>query len=240
LLDVLTSLYYYRARFYDAVLERFVNRDPIGYSGGINLYEYVGDDPLTRTDPKGLCELPLPFDPGEWRIWPIRYPIVFHWPDCLNPRIPSWHWPWSSQEKKPRDNETCCKDAVRKGLAGSNLGDVICCDGRWVPCAYMHNWEFTRPTTLSEGIVKECLIVHEQCHIDNGDFPERPSCKFGETVREPNKPGKTETEMERPCYLKELECLRKNLSKCGNDQACIDNVKRRIGQLEWKLTHVYV
>jgi RHS repeat-associated protein len=31
LLDTLTGLYYYRARFYDAVLERFVNRDPIGY-----------------------------------------------------------------------------------------------------------------------------------------------------------------------------------------------------------------
>ena len=53
-LDLLTSLYYYRARYYDAGLERFVNRDPISYRGGINLYEYVGDDPLTRTDPTGL------------------------------------------------------------------------------------------------------------------------------------------------------------------------------------------
>ena len=34
-------------------LERFINTDPISYKGGINLYEYVGDDPLTRTDPSG-------------------------------------------------------------------------------------------------------------------------------------------------------------------------------------------
>ena len=33
---------------------RFFGRDPIGYKGGIDLYEYVGDDPLTRTDPQGL------------------------------------------------------------------------------------------------------------------------------------------------------------------------------------------
>jgi len=52
-LDLSTGLYYYRARYYDAVLERFINRDPIGYVGGINFYEYVGDDPLTRTDPRG-------------------------------------------------------------------------------------------------------------------------------------------------------------------------------------------
>lgn len=29
------------------------SHDPIGYDGGINLYEYVGDDPLMRTDPTG-------------------------------------------------------------------------------------------------------------------------------------------------------------------------------------------
>ena len=52
-LDLPTSLYYYRARYYDASLERFINRDPIGYRGGINLYEYAGDNPVRRTDPAG-------------------------------------------------------------------------------------------------------------------------------------------------------------------------------------------
>lgn len=52
--SVLTDLYYYRARFYDAVMKRFINRAPIGTVGGMNLYEYVGDSPLTRTDPLGL------------------------------------------------------------------------------------------------------------------------------------------------------------------------------------------
>ncbi len=86
-LDLATGVMYYRGRFYDAVLERFVNRDPIGYSGGVNLYEYVSDDPTGATDPFGLCELPLPFDPGE----AARF--IPSLPDWLNPRIPSWHWP---------------------------------------------------------------------------------------------------------------------------------------------------
>lgn len=49
-----TGLYYYRARYYDAGLERFVSRDPIGYRGGDDLYEYVKDSPLIGTDPTGL------------------------------------------------------------------------------------------------------------------------------------------------------------------------------------------
>ncbi len=53
--DLAAGLMYYRARFYDAVLERFIHRDPIGYGGGINLYEYVGGSPDILTDPFGLC-----------------------------------------------------------------------------------------------------------------------------------------------------------------------------------------
>ncbi|MEN6457701.1 MAG: RHS repeat-associated core domain-containing protein [Thermoguttaceae bacterium] len=52
-LDPITGLYDYRARHYDPALERFINRDPIGYKGGMNLYQYVGDNPVIRTDPSG-------------------------------------------------------------------------------------------------------------------------------------------------------------------------------------------
>jgi RHS repeat-associated protein len=53
-LDLLTGLDYYRARFYDAVLERFVSRDPIGYKDSDNLHEYVHNSPLVNVDPTGL------------------------------------------------------------------------------------------------------------------------------------------------------------------------------------------
>jgi uncharacterized protein RhaS with RHS repeats len=41
--------------------------DPIGYSGGANLYAYVGNDPLNVTDPFGLYTLQLGFA-GSWNL----------------------------------------------------------------------------------------------------------------------------------------------------------------------------
>jgi len=40
---VASGLYYYRARFYDPQLGRFITPDPIGHLGGMNLYAYVGN-----------------------------------------------------------------------------------------------------------------------------------------------------------------------------------------------------
>ena len=54
-LDEETGLYFYRARYYDPVKGRFLQRDPLGYMEGMNLYEYVGGDPLNLLDPLGLA-----------------------------------------------------------------------------------------------------------------------------------------------------------------------------------------
>lgn len=53
--DNLSGLYYYRARFYDANLGRFISEDPIGFPGGdVNPYGYVWNNPQNFTDPMGL------------------------------------------------------------------------------------------------------------------------------------------------------------------------------------------
>ena len=53
------SLYYYRARYYDPHLRRFIQPDPIGYLGGMNLYAYVGNSPVSFVDPWGLANINL-------------------------------------------------------------------------------------------------------------------------------------------------------------------------------------
>lgn len=47
------GMYYYKARMYSPALGRFMQTDPIGYDGGVNIYAYVGDDPIDQVDFKG-------------------------------------------------------------------------------------------------------------------------------------------------------------------------------------------
>jgi len=50
------GVYYYKSRMYSAKVGRFLQPDAIGYAGGMNLYAYVGGDPVNHTDPLGLTE----------------------------------------------------------------------------------------------------------------------------------------------------------------------------------------
>jgi RHS repeat-associated protein len=59
--DSETGLYYYRARYYDPNIARFLSEDPIGLDGGINFYGFVKNTPINYTDPSGKGpEIALP------------------------------------------------------------------------------------------------------------------------------------------------------------------------------------
>ena len=57
LVDAETGLYYYGYRYYSPGMGRFLNRDPIEERGGLNLYGFVGNDPVNKWDLLGLTIL---------------------------------------------------------------------------------------------------------------------------------------------------------------------------------------
>jgi RHS repeat-associated protein len=66
--DAETGLYFYRARYYDPNIGRFLSEDSLGLTGGdANFYGYVGNDPLNRTDPNGRL------------FWDIVDVVFFAW-----------------------------------------------------------------------------------------------------------------------------------------------------------------
>jgi uncharacterized protein RhaS with RHS repeats len=46
---------------YSPQLGRFMQRDPLGYAAGLNLYAYAGGDPVNARDPSGLFSFCVPF-----------------------------------------------------------------------------------------------------------------------------------------------------------------------------------
>ena len=68
-----TGLHYNYFRDYDPSSGRYLEADPIGLEGGMNLYTYAGGDPITQVDPLGLANGPaikaMNIN-GSWtRVW---------------------------------------------------------------------------------------------------------------------------------------------------------------------------
>ncbi len=55
--EPITLLYHFRHRDYSSNLGVWVQKDPIGYGDGMNVYQYVGASPILERDPQGLFML---------------------------------------------------------------------------------------------------------------------------------------------------------------------------------------
>jgi RHS repeat-associated protein len=97
--DKETNVFYNYFRDYDAGIGRYLESDPIGLRGGLNVYAYVRGSPVALKDPRGLDKQSgIPDDEVPPAPWPRRlgYPdadknligTCFHYAGCLASKPP--------------------------------------------------------------------------------------------------------------------------------------------------------
>ncbi len=82
------NLYFYRARYYNPQLQRFISEDPAGLAGGINSYSYAGNSPANFRDPTGL-DYNVNFDPNTNTLV-VSASVGIYGPDASSALASSW------------------------------------------------------------------------------------------------------------------------------------------------------
>lgn len=98
------KLYYYKARVYDPQMGRFLQTDPIGSADDLNLYAYVGGDPINGTDPTGT-ECVNDVEAGTTRCQTDDYDVSFATPEGFentDPNAKGYH-DYDVKARSPQD-----------------------------------------------------------------------------------------------------------------------------------------
>ena len=74
--DDASGLVYYGHRYYSPTFQRWLNRDPLGEEGGLNLYGFVDNNPINATDALGLVSS-LNFVPASELAWMLGASAAF-------------------------------------------------------------------------------------------------------------------------------------------------------------------
>ena len=109
------TLQHLGARWYQPEIGRFVQRDPIGIDGGINVYAYCSNNPLAAVDPEGLLSL-YP-GPGGWGPFPGDGPLRPGGPKGQIRRIDREIAKWLRHLRS--------WDALKRGMARQRLRDLF-------------------------------------------------------------------------------------------------------------------
>ena len=88
--DTESGLHYNWNRYYDPNTGRYITADPIGLEGGVNVFGYVGGNPVNWVDPEGLqIAIPIPPPPvavpGPYKYKPMPFPSLPSLPEPNNP-----------------------------------------------------------------------------------------------------------------------------------------------------------
>lgn len=101
------AVYFYRARVYDPMIGRFLQRDPLESLIAVNSYTYVSNDPVNRTDPTGMLEKSAL---GGGKAGHAYGNCCGYFRDC-SPGGSNCHKPNRGKtDEACREHDTCCKN----------------------------------------------------------------------------------------------------------------------------------
>jgi len=119
-------LFHFRARYYDPVLGRWLQRDPLPYNDGVNLYEAFGSNPAAMTDPMGTDILGYMIT-GRWDVNGWNYLWNKHGEEAIYTTIG-----FLEGVDEAWDNvETGTAEAVKEGALQVADGTVAIADVAW-------------------------------------------------------------------------------------------------------------
>ena len=227
-----------------------VNSMTVGDATG-NHFEFGGNFKDAET---GLINLPNrqldtltgqviernPFGPwrGPWRdpLWPWDHdglgngltfaddnPTTPH-PDTTDQQPPGVPIGGNCNDAEGQDPcKDPCATAKAAGLDNGDAGGVVCCHKVKISCAWIPGGGVTT-TEPGQGIIKKCIIAHEDVHHDHIDCPKNK----GKTVTRPDfKAGVTAKAGEYAAYTAEKKCLDDSKKDCGDNAACKTDVQKR-------------
>jgi RHS repeat-associated protein len=164
--DTETGLYYYRARYYDSAIGRFVSEDPSGFADGLNLYRYVHNNPVLLSDPTGLTSY-QGFNPTDLAQMQAAVQKI---KDKLNSGCSSCAGPEKNKLLNALENATFVFNSKLKGCGYVGPIDYfkhraqISPDAFGAGCCYLGDSSNALPST----------VLHETFHLIH-KFPHEPS-----------------------------------------------------------------
>lgn len=131
----------------------WLNRDPAGLSGGINLYAYVGNNPVNAVDPLGLWSSINWPAAGFQPVHQIAIDHALSFLPAADRAILKAQQPIADQDQSPADQYT---HAMRDGTANQSVADA-----ERMANNYVH-------ARLNEARSDECAGKHEDAMRELG------------------------------------------------------------------------
>ncbi len=160
--DAETELYHVRHRMYSPSLQRWLQRDPMEYVDGLDMYAYVAGGPITATDPQGLLLRAGSPSEGSWErcaeYW-TKKPGVPGTEDKINSVLKDRSG-CLDHVKSTRKFKECAAKALGGDLAKKflrMLGQIVCCvrgaggNSSIDPCG-----QAAQRSSVSEEVCRDC------------------------------------------------------------------------------------